>query len=94
MLKTWGLCLPTLRCLHESAGDSPLLSNKGDVELVSLELLPGIGHHLIEGSLQQVVSTNDEPRNEKPGGRAAGAWAPMLGSVLGEMWGPRLSLTP
>lgn len=63
-----GSGLPALRCLHESAGGSPLLSNKGDVQLVSLELLPGIGHHLIEGSLQQVVSTNDEPRNEKPRG--------------------------
>ena len=57
--------LPTLRCLHKSAGASPLLSNKGDVELVSLELLPGVGHNLIEGSLQQVVSPNDEPGKEK-----------------------------
>lgn len=88
-----GSGLPTLRCLHASAGGLPLLSNKGDVELVSLELLPGIGHHLIEGSLQQVVSTNDEPRNEKPCGRAARAWAPMLGNVLGEMWGPRLTVS-
>lgn len=54
-----------MTCLQTTAGASPLLSNKGDVELVSLELLPGIGHHLIEGSLQQVVPANDEPGGEK-----------------------------
>lgn len=51
--------------LYEAPGASPLLSNKGDVELVSLELLPRVCHHLIEGPLQQVVSTDDEPENER-----------------------------
>lgn len=59
----------TLKCLHRTTGASPLFSNKGDVEFVSLELFPGIGHHLIEGSFQQVIPANDEPRKgEKPRG--------------------------
>lgn len=63
--RSWGSGLPALRHLHKTPGASPLLSNKGDVELVSLELFPGIGHHLIEGSLQQVIPTNNEPEKEK-----------------------------
>lgn len=51
--------------LYEAPGASPLLSNKGDVELVPLELLPGVRHHLVEGSLQQVVSADNEPENER-----------------------------
>ena len=38
----------------------PLLSQEGDVELVPLQLLAGVGHHLVEGALQQVVSSDDQ----------------------------------
>lgn len=69
-------------CLHETPGSSPLLSDKGDIELVPLELLPGIGHHLIEGSLQQVIPTNNEPEKKK------GSWgvALKLGCGTGCLW--------
>lgn len=60
-----GLWSTHTKNLHKTTSASPLLSNKGDVELVSLKFFPGIGHHLIEGSLQQVVPTNDEPGKEK-----------------------------
>ena len=46
----------------------PLLSYEGDVELVPLQLLAGVGHHLVEGALQQVVPPHNQPgthrRNE------------------------------
>lgn len=60
-----GFDFPTLISLYEAPGASPLLSNKGDVELVSLELLPGVCHHLVEGPLQQVVSADNEPENKR-----------------------------
>lgn len=43
------------------SSDSPFLSYKGDVELVSLELFARVGHHLIKGAFQQVFPSDDEP---------------------------------
>ena len=47
--------------VSEGQVGSPLLSQEGDVELVPLQLLAGVGHHLVEGALQQVVPPHNQP---------------------------------
>lgn len=39
----------------------PLLSQESDVEFVPLQLFAGVRHHLVEGSLQQVFSPDQQP---------------------------------
>ena len=45
--------------------DPPFLSDEGDVELVPLELLAGVGHDLVERPLQQIVPANHQPEKQQ-----------------------------
>lgn len=48
-------------CVSVCVCVSPLLSQKSDVEFVSLQLFAGVCHHLVKGSLQQVFSPDQQP---------------------------------